>query len=128
MNKIITMITIVATLLATNIPAKAINEEWSAVAGFVGGLLVANVANNHNHYEPPTRVVYRERVVHQPVYREHIVHHYNNLPHYQPVHVSRNDTPRFNHHYQPRPRVNHNFNYNYNYNYSPRPNRGAGCY
>lgn len=67
--KYIILSVICAACLITPPKAKAINEEWSAVAGFVGGLLVANVANdsctvsraprtvnyNHNYYYENTR-------------------------------------------------------------------------
>ena len=46
-------------------PAKAINEEWAAVAGFVGGLLVANASQGHStrythttYYQPAPVVVH----------------------------------------------------------------------
>ena len=50
--------------------ANAMNEEWAAVAGFVGGVLLANAAScntptvryyeparvEYRHYEPPRRI------------------------------------------------------------------------
>ncbi len=56
-----------AIVLASQaMPAQAINKEWSAVAGFVGGVLVANAANCHRGYN---RVVYQQQptVIYQPV-------------------------------------------------------------
>jgi len=48
--------------------AQAINEEWSAVAGFVGGLLVANASDRETRvvvreerYQRPTTPYYRAR-------------------------------------------------------------------
>ena len=43
--------------------AQAINEEWSAALGFVGGLLVANASN----CDRETRVVVREERYHRPI-------------------------------------------------------------
>lgn len=42
-------------------PAQAINKEWSAVAGFVGGVLVANAAHrpSRTYYVNEPAVVYR---------------------------------------------------------------------
>ena len=73
--------------------AQAINKEWAAVAGFVGGVLVANAANcnSQTYYyspppPPPPPVVY-----HQPA---PVVHHY----HHQPAPVVRYEhAPRRGH-------------------------------
>lgn len=56
-----------AVLLAAQVmPAQAINREWSAVAGFAGGMLVANAINCNRGYS--RQVVYQQPVVyHQPV-------------------------------------------------------------
>jgi len=60
-----------ALLAAQAMPAQAINREWSAVAGFVGGLLVANAAScnrtvtyqpapvQHVVYQPAPTVIYQ---------------------------------------------------------------------
>lgn len=58
-----------AMVTGSAIPAKAMNEEWAAVAGFVGGVLIANAANCSS------RSYYYESA---PVYREpprHVVHY-----------------------------------------------------
>jgi len=70
MNKsMITLGLAAALLTAQSIPAKAINREWSAVAGFAGGMLVANAISHHRNYS-------RQVVYHQPVHQQVI---------YQPV-------------------------------------------
>ena len=57
-----------AVLLAAQVmPAQAINKEWSAVAGFAGGMLVANAINCNRGYSS-RQVGYQQPVVyHQPV-------------------------------------------------------------
>ena len=57
-------------------PAKAINKEWSAALGFLGGVLVANNCGSRSYesstvvyreYSPPPRVIYeRPRYVEPP--------------------------------------------------------------
>jgi len=57
-----------ALLAAQSMPAQAINREWSAVAGFAGGVLVANAFHCNRGYSRP--VVYHypvQQVVYQPV-------------------------------------------------------------
>ena len=49
-------------------PVQAINKEWSAVAGFVGGLLFANAANCSPRYEQ--RVTYSQPVQRKVVYQQ----------------------------------------------------------
>lgn len=49
-----------ALLVGQSTPARAINKEWSAVAGFVGGLLVANAGSCDRGYSRP--VVYQQPV------------------------------------------------------------------
>lgn len=49
MNKILIVTVLCATCLINPPKANAINEEWSAVAGFVGGVLAANAFDNHSH-------------------------------------------------------------------------------
>ena len=57
-------------------PAKAINEEWSAVAGFVGGVLFANAANcNRSYSYQPSTVVYREPAVVYETQPTYVVRH-----------------------------------------------------
>lgn len=62
-----------AMLVAQAMPAQAINKEWSAVAGFVGGMLFANAANNNAHHSRGSRpgaVAHRQpahQVHYQPV-------------------------------------------------------------
>lgn len=53
-----------ASMFLFTIPAQAINKEWSAGLGFLGGVLVANAYDNHC---APTRTYYESR----PVYVEH---------------------------------------------------------
>jgi hypothetical protein len=56
-------------------PAEAINKEWSAALGFLGGVLVANNANcNRSYYS--REVVYQQPVVYrQPVvYQQPVVY------------------------------------------------------
>ena len=64
-----------ALFAAQNMPAQAINKEWSAVAGFAGGVLFANAAQHHRSYHRPA--VYHQPVQHvvyqQPV--QHVVYH-----------------------------------------------------
>lgn len=59
-----------AMLIGHSMPARAINEEWAAVAGFVGGVLVANAATcgPRTTYVQPSTVVYQAPpvVVHEP--------------------------------------------------------------
>jgi len=56
-----------ALLLGSAMPASAINREWSAVLGFLGGYMVANGGLCH-------RTVYQEPVyIERPVYRETII-------------------------------------------------------
>jgi hypothetical protein len=56
-------------LAAQSMPAQAINREWSAVAGFAGGVLVANAFHhNRGYYAQP--VCYQrpvQQVIYQPV-------------------------------------------------------------
>jgi len=55
-------------------PASAMNKEWAAVAGFVGGVLVANAANcNTRTYYQPAPVVYHEAP-------RHVVHYEYQAP------------------------------------------------
>lgn len=54
-----------AVTIAHGMPAQAGKKEWAAVAGFVGGVLVANAAQGHRTY-------HREVVYHQPV--QHVVY------------------------------------------------------
>jgi len=85
MKKYLTTLSVAAAVIAAQaMPARAINKEWSAVAGFVGGVLVANAAHGHRSYHrdvyyhrPVQHVVYQpvQHVVYQPV--QHVV--------YQPV-------------------------------------------
>jgi len=66
-------------LTAQSMPAIAINKEWSAVAGFAGGVLVANAISCNRGYsrqvvyqQPVQHVVYQQpvqQVVYQPVER-----------------------------------------------------------
>lgn len=53
---------------ATVQPVQAMNKEWAAVAGFVGGLLVANAG--------PCGPVYRTA----PVYRDYSTQYYTSEP------------------------------------------------
>ena len=96
MNKTMYVCLMVAMLMLSTTPTKAINKEWSAVAGFVGGLLVANAVQNYERDCTP--VVYREHI--PVVYRETVNQVYypqaNNLPGYHHINVNQNDTPRFN--------------------------------
>ncbi len=59
-----------AMMFGQSMPAQAINKEWSAVAGFVGGVLVANAVNcgPRTTYYQPAPVVYQAPtvVVHEP--------------------------------------------------------------
>lgn len=69
-KSIMTMGLAAAVLSAQSIPAQAINKEWSAVAGFVGGVLVANAASCNRGYQ--RQVVYQQpiqQVIYQPVER-----------------------------------------------------------
>jgi hypothetical protein len=70
------------------LPAQAINKEWAAVAGFVGGVLVANAANHH----PAPRTVYYSQpaVVCPPA--PVVVHHPAPVVYHQPA-------PVVEHHY-----------------------------
>ncbi len=57
-----------AFLAAQSMPVQAINREWSAVAGFAGGVLVANAYHCHRGYS--RQVIYQQpiqHVVYQPV-------------------------------------------------------------
>jgi hypothetical protein len=73
-----------AMALGQATPAKAINEEWAAVAGFVGGLLVANASQGHSstrythttYYQPAPVVVHSPPpvVIHEAPPR-HVVRH-----------------------------------------------------
>ncbi|HBA85417.1 MAG TPA: hypothetical protein DCZ95_15125 [Verrucomicrobia bacterium] len=57
------MAVLAAVLVAgTMTPAMALNREWAAALGFLGGVLVADSVNNH------CRTDYREVVVERPVY------------------------------------------------------------
>lgn len=71
MKKSMMILSLAASILAAqSMPAKAINKEWSAVAGFAGGVLVANAASCYRGYSRP--VVYHQpvqQVVYQPVER-----------------------------------------------------------
>jgi hypothetical protein len=58
----------VALVVGSARPAQAINKEWSAVAGFVGGVLVANAAHGNRGYS--REVVYTPSVRHVTVYHE----------------------------------------------------------
>lgn len=66
MKKIIC--TILAVLLLSSYSAKAINKEWSAALGFIGGVLVSEAYYNNM---PRTRTVYYE-----PTYRHCEPHGY----------------------------------------------------
>lgn len=79
-NYLITAGLTAALTAGSAMPAQAINKEWSAVAGFVGGVLVANAANcnTRTYYRAPTRVVYQPAPV---VYQQApVVHHYHHQP------------------------------------------------
>lgn len=59
---------IVAGLMFAIVPqAQAINKEWSAALGFLGGVLVADSYHNH-HHEYRQRVVYVQPCYNEPVY------------------------------------------------------------
>jgi len=58
---------IAALVLVQPLRASAINKEWSAVLGFLGGVLVANASC------APNTVVREEVYVQQPVIRERII-------------------------------------------------------
>jgi len=62
MNKsLVTLGLAVAICGAQAQPAQAIKKEWSAVAGFVGGVLVANAAHcNRSYSYQPAPVVYHQ--------------------------------------------------------------------
>lgn len=62
MKKIIAVSLIGALMLTIAPTANAINKEWSAVAGFVGGVLVANAFDGGSHCAPRT-VYYEQRPV-----------------------------------------------------------------
>ena len=93
-----TLITVlaVAVVLGAPIRAQAINREWSAALGFLGGWLVANSA----HSGP----VYQERVYVQPscppppVYQERV---YVPVPYPQPVVVHERPRGRYEYRRQP---------------------------
>lgn len=51
------------------VAAQAINREWSAALGFLGGMLVANASRGQPVYYEPV-VVHQPVVVPQPVYVE----------------------------------------------------------
>lgn len=57
---------LVALGVATPRPAQAINEEWAAVAGFVGGVLFSE-ASRCDRTVVVERPVYERRIVHRPV-------------------------------------------------------------
>lgn len=57
---------LVALGVATPRPAQAINEEWAAVAGFVGGVLFSE-ASRCDRTVVVERPVVERRVVHRPV-------------------------------------------------------------
>ena len=68
MSRISIVLIVVAVLVAGQVqPASAINREWSAALGFLGGLMVANGGLCQ-------RTVYQEPVyIERPVYRETII-------------------------------------------------------
>lgn len=66
----ITLSIAAALVMAQARPAQAINEAWSAVAGFAGGLLVANAAHNHHNHH----VVHQQRVVYNAPVQTRVVH------------------------------------------------------
>lgn len=51
MKKVLTVSLVTALIVSLATPAKAINEEWSAVAGFVGGVLAAKAFDNGTTYQ-----------------------------------------------------------------------------
>lgn len=65
MKTIITAITILSLLTLTP-SAKAINEEWSAVAGFVGGLLFSAAVSSDSHVTTSTHVTRHYEYHHSP--------------------------------------------------------------
>ncbi|HMO52693.1 MAG TPA: hypothetical protein PKE26_15995 [Kiritimatiellia bacterium] len=60
-SNLITMGLAAALVAGMSTPARAMNKEWAAVAGFVGGVLVANSA----YCRPATTVYHQPRVVYQ---------------------------------------------------------------
>ena len=80
MKTIITVL-VVAVVVGAAVPAQAINREWSAALGFLGGLLVANSANSGPVYQErvyvqpscPPPPVYQERVYVPVPYPERVV-------------------------------------------------------
>ena len=69
MKKALWIVVLVAAIVAVRpMEAAAINREWSAALGFLGGLLVANASCQ------PQRTVYQETVVvEQPVICEPVI-------------------------------------------------------
>lgn len=65
MKKIITSL-LIACLLFLVPQAQAINKEWSAALGFLGGVLVANAYDNHHTTYYETRPVYVETRCYEP--------------------------------------------------------------
>lgn len=69
MKKTVITMSLALVLAAAQAPAtQAGKKEWAAVAGFVGGVLVANAAHGHNaYYHEPVRVHHHHtKVIYEP--------------------------------------------------------------
>ncbi|MFH0953747.1 MAG: hypothetical protein V1873_05415 [Verrucomicrobiota bacterium] len=69
----IVMMVVAVLVLSQPLQASAINKEWSAVLGFLGGYMVANGGLGQRAYCDEPVVIQRPVYVEQPVVREVIV-------------------------------------------------------
>ena len=77
MKKVLTVLTVGLVILLGQVPqAQAINREWSAVLGFLGGYMVANGGLGPRPYYSEPVVVQQPVIVEQPV----VTGHYECVP------------------------------------------------